>query len=98
LVHRPVTAGVAVVGGELGSSLYRLLDREDKADWSSLRWRISLRAGRSCRQRWLNSCSPIELAEDWINESGDDYPAVASLSLHYGAPEPTPGLRTSPRL
>jgi hypothetical protein len=27
---------VAVVGGELGSSLYRLLE-EDKADWSSLR-------------------------------------------------------------
>src|SRR5213595_143985 len=26
LVHRPVMAGVAVVGGELGSSLYRLLE------------------------------------------------------------------------
>jgi hypothetical protein len=36
-VARPVRAGVAaVVGGELGSSLYRLLE-EDKADWSSLR-------------------------------------------------------------
>jgi hypothetical protein len=34
LVYRPVraVAGVLVVGGELGSSLYRLLDREDKAD------------------------------------------------------------------
>jgi hypothetical protein len=29
--------GVAVVDVELGSSLYRLLGREDKADWSSLR-------------------------------------------------------------
>src|SRR5215216_2893382 len=43
VVHRPVRAVVGVVGGELGSSLYRLLDREDKADGSSLRWRISLR-------------------------------------------------------
>ena len=31
-----------MVGGELGSFLYRLLVVEDKADWSSLRWRISL--------------------------------------------------------
>src|SRR5713226_1024312 len=30
-VHRPVKAGVVVVGGELGSSLYRLLEGEDKA-------------------------------------------------------------------
>jgi hypothetical protein len=36
-------AGVAVVGaGELGSSLYRLLNKEDKSDGSSLWWRISL--------------------------------------------------------
>jgi hypothetical protein len=27
--YRPVRAGAAVVGGELGSSLYRLLDGED---------------------------------------------------------------------
>jgi hypothetical protein len=40
-VHRPVRAAVAVVGGELRSSLYRLLVGEDKADWSSLRWRSS---------------------------------------------------------
>jgi hypothetical protein len=38
VVYRPV---VAVVVGELGSSLYRLLDGEDKADGRSLRWRIS---------------------------------------------------------
>src|SRR5258707_8520640 len=41
VVHRPVRVGVAVGRGELGSSLYRLL--VDKADWSSLRWRSSLR-------------------------------------------------------
>jgi hypothetical protein len=38
-----VRADVDVVGGGLGSSLYRLLGGEEKADWSSLRWRISLR-------------------------------------------------------
>jgi hypothetical protein len=43
VVHCPVRAAAAVVGGERGSSLYRLLG-EDKADWGSLRWRISLRA------------------------------------------------------
>jgi hypothetical protein len=37
-VHRPVMAGVVgVVAGERCSSLYRLLEREDKADGSSLR-------------------------------------------------------------
>ena len=51
-VHRPVRAVVAVVGGELGSSLYRLLGREDKADGGSLRWRISLRAVRRPGGRW----------------------------------------------
>jgi hypothetical protein len=51
LLYRPVTAGVAV-GGELGSSLYRLLEGEDKADWSSLRWRISLRTVKRPRGRW----------------------------------------------
>src|SRR4029450_13336018 len=49
LLHRPVRAGGG--RGELGSSLYRLL-REDKADWSSLRWRISLRAVRRPGGRW----------------------------------------------
>src|SRR5262249_295963 len=51
VVHRPVMAGVGVVGVELGSSLYRLLG-EEKADWSSLRWRISLRAVRWPGGRW----------------------------------------------
>jgi hypothetical protein len=37
-VHRPVRVVlVGVAGVELGSSLYRLLDGEDKADGSSLR-------------------------------------------------------------
>src|SRR4051812_40160118 len=46
-VRRPVMAAAgSVVGVELGSSLYRLLGGEDKADWSSLRWRISLRTVR----------------------------------------------------
>jgi hypothetical protein len=40
-VRRPVRAVVAVVGWELGSSFYRVLDREDKADGSSLGWSIS---------------------------------------------------------
>jgi hypothetical protein len=52
VVHRPVRAGAPVVGVELGSSLYRLLVGEDKADWSSLRWRISLRAVRRPGGRW----------------------------------------------
>jgi hypothetical protein len=52
-LHRPVRAVlVAVAGGELGSSLYRLLVGEDKADGSSLRWRISLRAVRRPGGRW----------------------------------------------
>jgi hypothetical protein len=50
-VHRLVRAGV-VVGGELGSSLYRLLDWEDKADGGSLRWRISLGTVRRPGGRW----------------------------------------------
>jgi len=37
VVHCQVRAGAAVVGGELDSSLYRLLEGEDKADGSSLR-------------------------------------------------------------
>ena len=42
-IHRPVMAGaVGLVAAERCSSLYRLLDGEDKADGSSLRWRISL--------------------------------------------------------
>jgi hypothetical protein len=51
VVHCPVRAGAAVVGGEPGSSLYRLLG-EDKADWGSLRWRISLRAVGRPWGRW----------------------------------------------
>src|SRR6266545_5952420 len=51
-VHRPVRADAGVVGGELGSSLYRLLEGEDKADWSSLRWRISLGTVRRPGGRW----------------------------------------------
>ena len=46
-----VSAVVVVVGWELGSSLYRLLG-EDKADWSSLRWRISLGTVRRPGGRW----------------------------------------------
>ena len=42
MVHRPVRAGAGVVGGELGSSLYRLLEGRTWLDGSSLRWRISL--------------------------------------------------------
>src|SRR6266511_1425968 len=42
LSYCPVRAGVALVGGERCSSLYRLLGWEDMADGSSLRWRISL--------------------------------------------------------
>jgi hypothetical protein len=51
VVGRRVRAGAAVVDVELDSSLYRLL-WEDKADWSSLRWRISLRAVRRPGGRW----------------------------------------------
>src|SRR6266571_1631239 len=51
-LYRPVRAGAVVVGGELGSSLYRLLEGEDKADWSSLRWRSSLRTVRRPGGRW----------------------------------------------
>src|SRR5947207_14299317 len=52
-VHRPVLADVVgVVAGERCSSLYRLLEGEDKADGSSLRWRISLRTVRRPGGRW----------------------------------------------
>jgi hypothetical protein len=50
-VYRPVRADVDGVEGELGSSLYRLLG-EDKADWGSLRWRISLRTVKRPGGRW----------------------------------------------
>jgi hypothetical protein len=49
--YRPVMVGVAVVGGEWCSSRYRLLG-EDKADWSSLRWRSSLGTVRRPGGRW----------------------------------------------
>ena len=53
VVHRPVRAGVVgVVGVERCSSLYRLLDREDKADGGSLRWRSCLGAVRRPGGRW----------------------------------------------
>src|SRR5438093_11272472 len=52
-VHRPVMADVVgVVAGERCSSLSRLLEGEDKADGSSLRWRISLGTVRRPGGRW----------------------------------------------
>src|SRR6266542_3377695 len=59
----PLRAGARVVGVELGSSLYRLL-REDKADWSSLRWRSSLKDRQAAR----GSVAPLG-AKGWLRVS-----------------------------
>jgi hypothetical protein len=52
VVHRPVRAGAAVVGGELGSSLYRLLIKRTRPIGVSLRWRSSLGTVRRPGGRW----------------------------------------------
>src|SRR5207248_410199 len=72
-------------GGELDSSLYRLLGGRTRADWSSLRWRSFLRAVRRTGARW-RLCS-ARTAGSGIQMAGtssrreSQYPGVDAVGL-----------------